>query len=261
MHDQEYPSIPEQERIALLENPGRDYPFYRGEPVLLTGKQWGVVLLLVALAFAILIASIPWPFGAFGQLVPALLFPAIPLAGLAIASRGHAGSLFGPVGAKEIRYMFLFALLNVVVSMAVGGVVNAIFSTSPNSAVSTMSGLGTGELVLFFLKTIPQLFGEELLTVLPFLALMYFFVSKLQMERKPAVLLAWVISAILFGSVHLSTYDWNVAQCLLVIGSARLVLTLAYFRTRNILVSTGAHVINDWVLFVMNIVGMKMLGP
>jgi membrane protease YdiL (CAAX protease family) len=29
---------------------------------------------------------------------------------------------------------------------------------------------------------------------------------------------------------------------------ARLILTWAYIRTKNIWVSTGAHIINDWVL-------------
>ncbi|MDZ7936908.1 MAG: CPBP family intramembrane glutamic endopeptidase, partial [Rhodoferax sp.] len=41
----------------------------------------------------------------------------------------------------------------------------------------------------------------------------------------------------------------NWAQCLLIIGSARLVLSLAYLKTRNLWVSTLAHIINDWVLF------------
>jgi membrane protease YdiL (CAAX protease family) len=33
-----------------------------------------------------------------------------------------------------------------------------------------------------------------------------------------------------------------------VIGSARLVLTWAYVWTKNIWVSTGAHIINDWAI-------------
>ena len=39
-----------------------------------------------------------------------------------------------------------------------------------------------------------------------------------------------------------------------VIGSARLVLTLAYIKTKNIWVSYGAHLINDWTLFELLIV-------
>jgi membrane protease YdiL (CAAX protease family) len=42
-------------------------------------------------------------------------------------------------------------------------------------------------------------------------------------------------------------------QCLVVIGSARLVLTWAYVSTKNIWVSTGAHIINDWTLIGMTV--------
>jgi len=33
------------------------------------------------------------------------------------------------------------------------------------------------------------------------------------------------------------------------------VLTLAWILTKNIWVSTGAHVINDWLLFTIGLVG------
>jgi membrane protease YdiL (CAAX protease family) len=42
-------------------------------------------------------------------------------------------------------------------------------------------------------------------------------------------------------------------QCVVVIGSARLVLTLAYVWTKNIWVSTGAHIINDWSLIASTV--------
>ncbi|HWD62852.1 MAG TPA: hypothetical protein VG369_10180 [Humibacter sp.] len=50
------------------------------------------------------------------------------------------------------------------------------------------------------------------------------------------------------------------AQALLVIGVARLVLTLAYIRAKNILVSTGAHIINDWASFTFVLVAGIGLG-
>ncbi|UFS58822.1 CPBP family intramembrane glutamic endopeptidase [Subtercola endophyticus] len=40
--------------------------------------------------------------------------------------------------------------------------------------------------------------------------------------------------------VEVATWKW------MGIGVARLVLTLAFIRTKNILVSTGAHILNDW---------------
>lgn len=109
--------------------------------------------------------------------------------------------------------------------------------------------------MLFYPRTAIQLLGEELLTILPFLALLYFLVAKAHWSRKRAVLVAWIATSIGFGLVHLPTYDWNLLQCLVVIGGARVILTLAYLRTKNIWVSTGAHILNDWTLFSLPMLG------
>ena len=94
-----------------------------------------------------------------------------------------------------------------------------------------------------------QLLGEELITILPFLALMALFSKRFGASRKTAIVGAWLVSAALFGLAHLPTYGWNVVQCLAIIGTARLVLTLPWIMTKNLWVSTGAHIINDWTLF------------
>ena len=74
------------------------------------------------------------------------------------------------------------------------------------------------------------------------------------MGRNASVLMAWLVSAVAFGLVHLPTYNWNLVQCLVIIGSARLVLTWAYVWTKNIWVSTGAHIINDWAIMATTVV-------
>lgn len=73
--------------------------------------------------------------------------------------------------------------------------------------------------------------------------------SRFGVGRKGAIVGAWLVSSLLFGLIHLPTYDWNLIQCIVVIGTARMVLTLAWLLTKNIWVSTGAHIINDWLLF------------
>ncbi len=83
---------------------------------------------------------------------------------------------------------------------------------------------------------------------------MYLLHTKAGMSRNTAMLVAWFATALWFGAAHLPTYGWNFAQAFLIIGSARLVLTLAYIRTKNILVSTGAHIINDWTIFTFSLV-------
>jgi len=38
------------------------------------------------------------------------------------------------------------------------------------------------------------------------------------------------------------------------------VLTLPWIMTKNIWVSTGAHIVNDWLLFTMSLFGAGLAG-
>lgn len=248
------------QRLWRLEDPVGDFPFYNGAPVSISGRQWLFVMAAVAAGFLVLVAPIPWPGGPLGAMIPAVLFPLIPLSALAHVAPGHWKAIFGKVGSRELRLMLGFALLNIVVSMSVGAIVHAVADVTPNAATALLIGMDTAGRVAYFAKTIPQLFGEEVVTLLPFLALMYLLTSRLGVGRKGAIVGAWLVSSLLFGLIHLPTYDWNLVQCIVVIGSARLVLTLPWILTKNIWVSTGAHIINDWLLFTLGLLGAGLVG-
>jgi membrane protease YdiL (CAAX protease family) len=91
--------------------------------------------------------------------------------------------------------------------------------------------------------------------VLPFLLVLTLLTQHFGVGRRGAVVGAWLVSSLLFGLSHLPTYNWNWVQCIVVIGTARIVLTMAWLRTKNIWVSTGAHIINDWLLFTLALLG------
>jgi membrane protease YdiL (CAAX protease family) len=99
------------------------------------------------------------------------------------------------------------------------------------------------------------LIGEEAVTILPLLAVLWLSVSKFGLPRRAGLWLGVLISTVWFAAMHLPTYDWNVLQCLGTIGTARLVLTASYLVTRNMAVSVGAHILNDWTLFFIAFVG------
>lgn len=247
--------LPPSQRLQRLEDPDGDFPFYNGVPVALTRGQWLLVMVGVVAGFAALVWPVPWPGGLLAPMIPAVLFVAIPLAVLARVVPVHWRALFGPVGWRELRLMIGFALLNVVVSMGVGTVVSHFAEVTPNAAAGQLATMGTGERLAFFAKTLPQLLGEELVTVLPFLWVLTLLTQHFGVERRGAVVGAWLASSLLFGLIHLPTYNWNWVQCIVVIGTARIVLTMAWLRTKNIWVSTGAHILNDWLLFSMAMVG------
>lgn len=227
-----------------FERPGDDLPFYNGRPVRLSLSQWLFVLVMVVLGFATLILSPPPLQHGLAALLPATLFFAIPLAALAMVAPRGWRALFRKVGPRDVAWMFGFAVLNMAITMLIGFALMQVSATASNPAITGLAALPAADQALFFLKTIPQLFGEELNTILPFLAVMTLLSAKV--SRRQAILGAWIASAALFGAAHLPTYGWNFVQCFVVIGAARLILTAPYVMTRNIWVSTGAHIINDW---------------
>jgi membrane protease YdiL (CAAX protease family) len=247
-------------RLSRLEDPGSDFPFYNGVPVPISNRQWLFVVAMVVVGFLVLALPIPWPKGAYWQFIPAILMPALPLVALAHVAPGHWKTIFGKVDGRELKLMFGFALLNIVVSMSIGAIVNALANVTPNTSTAQLGDLDMAERIAFFAKTIPQLFGEEVITLLPFLALLQWFSKGSGMGRKGAIIGAWLTTSVIFGLIHLPTYDWNWIQCIVVIGSARMVLTLPWILTKNMWVSTGAHIVNDWLLFIMTLLGATLVG-
>jgi membrane protease YdiL (CAAX protease family) len=243
-----------------LEDPASDFPFYNGLPTQISGRQWLFVLAMVVLGFLLLVLPIPWPGARVGPVIPAVLLPLVPLMALAHVAPSHWKALFGQVGARDVRLMVGCALLNLVVSMSVGAIVVALTDVAPNAATAQLSGMDTAGKVVFFAKTLPQLLGEEIITLLPFLALLQWLSQNVGVGRRRAMVGAWVISSVIFGLIHLPTYDWNLIQCVAVIGSARMVLTLPWILTKNVWVSTGAHIINDWLLFAVGLLGAAVRG-
>ncbi|GGF38239.1 CPBP family intramembrane glutamic endopeptidase [Subtercola lobariae] len=226
---------------------GRDFPFYNREPVEVSTWKWIVIIVSCAIAFIVLI-SIPQP-NNYVALIPRILFPVIMLVVFALLTGGFWRSIFHKLTGWDVLNMVFFAVLNTVVALIVGGIIRALTGAADNAATQGLAQLSPGELFSFYLGTGVQLFGEELFTILPFLAVMYWLYAKAHLSRKTAIILAWLITAVWFGAAHLPTYDWNVLQAVVGIGVARLVLTLAFIRTKNILVSTGAHILNDWAGF------------
>ncbi|WP_417282890.1 type II CAAX prenyl endopeptidase Rce1 family protein [Comamonas sp.] len=224
-----------------------DFPFYNGQPVALSGRDWALILLGVALGFAALLL----PFtNAAARLIPALLFPLVPLLVLrTVAGPSAWRALFKPIRLGDIGLALGIALLNIAVSFTVAWLLTLLFSTNANPVMQLLSQQSAADRSLFLLSTVPQLLGEEVLTILPLLALLTWFHGRLGFSRRKSLVLAWLLSALPFALVHLPTYQWNLAQCLLIIGSARLVLSLAYLRSKNLAVAALAHIMNDWLLF------------
>lgn len=239
---------------------GRDLPYYDSRPVAVGGRGWAMLMASLLLAFAALTLL---PLRTFpASLVPALLFALLPLAALRLVVGPHWRALFRPVGVREVGLMLLFGVVALVGSLLMGLLLSRVFEMTANPVSGDMGSLSAAGLAATLIPTLPQLLGEELMGVLPFLAVLWLCVSRLGLSRRTGIGIGLVVSGLIFGAAHLPTYGWNWPQALLGIGFARILLTLAYVVTRNLWVSTGAHVVNDWTgfLFVYAVGHMPIAG-
>jgi hypothetical protein len=245
-------------RIGWLERPGGDFPYYNGRPVALSGMQWILLMIATAIGFLVLIFGLGIFTGRLTGFVPVVLYVAIPLGVLALVSGRHWTALFGKVGWRDVLLMVAFAILNILVTLGVGAVLVHLTETTGNPGVAALAEQSPADILIYYLRAVPQLLGEELMTILPFLALMYLFTARMKTGRVTAIVLAWVLTGVLFAVEHLPTYDWNMIQALGGVGIARLALTLPYIMTKNLWVSTGAHVLNDWATFSVSLLGASL---
>lgn len=231
-----------------------DLPYYNGEPAPLTSGGCLLVLASCALAFAALLLLPRYMAGPWGNWVGVAAFVGLQLAGLALA----IGPAWTALLRRPRRRDVLMALACVPLVMGLPALVAyAVVGTahvSSNPMVAGMAGMPWPQALPMFALVGVQLLGEELVTILPLLVLLTL-LYRSGMRRGPAIAIAWVATALMFGALHLPTYQWHVGQALLVIGTARLVLTGVYLLTRNLWASTIAHVVSDW-----SMMGLVMLG-
>lgn len=233
-----------------------DFPFYNGQPTAIGLVGWLIVLAATGLAFYMLTGPVLLVLpGLFADYTAAILFAGLPLLALHLVSKGHGTAVFHRYGIKSLGISLGFAVLTIGTSAMVALILSQFFSFTANPSGGTLAATDGVGLATFLSRTFFQLIGEEVVTILPLLAVLWFCVAKLNLPKTPALIIAVVVSTAWFASMHLPTYDWNYVQCFAIIGSARLVLTAAYLVTRNLWVSAGAHIINDWSIFIFTFVG------
>ncbi|MGD9786033.1 MAG: CPBP family glutamic-type intramembrane protease [Hyphomicrobiaceae bacterium] len=247
----------DSERFQWIERRDDDFPYYRGHPVAIENRAWMLVMAAVAIGFAILVFLPVLMRGPALSWIPVILFAAIPLGALAYVAPKGWTAIFRPLRGKDYVLMGAFAFLNILVTFAMGAIIVALTETTNNAAVTGLADQTALERTMFFARSIPQLFGEELFTILPFLALLSAFAQS-GLARKSSIVLAALIVAVFFAAAHLQTYGFNVIQALAGVGVARLVLLVPYIVTKNIWVSTGTHILNDWFTFGLSILGASL---
>lgn len=163
-------------------------------------------------------------------------------------------SLFLLFGKQGISYAFskpqkllstyVLGLIGAWIFAGIGVFITTTILHSAASGNASLGGMNWLELV----KTIPMLLGEELITFVLLLVI----VNLLGGTRK-ALFIAIIVSALIFGFLHLPTYNWNFAQVIFIIAAARIPFTLASLRSDSMYTGLFVHITYDWIIFISTI--------
>lgn len=96
-----------------------------------------------------------------------------------------------------------------------------------------------------------QIIGEEFFRISLFLLIMYM-VYKYTNNRKTSIIISTVITLLIFGVLHINTYN-NLIQILLFQGLGSIVELFGYIKTKNILVAIIIHILinlSNWVFLL-----------
>lgn len=108
----------------------------------------------------------------------------------------------------------------------------------------------------FIVSTMIQFIAEEIIFIIPFL----FVINKLRTKNeKLKTLAAILVSSVIFGAMHLTTYNFNILQAVLVISIIRTGLSMSYVLSKNLTVTYLVHMIYDWVLIGIYLTAGQMI--
>lgn len=155
---------------------------------------------------------------------------------------------------KDLLYIFLglgFSFVAVVFAsiamaqMGIQGSANPIFDILTDENIKR-----------FIVSTMIQFIAEEIIFIIPFL----FVINKLRTKNeKLKTLAAILLSSLIFGAMHLSTYNFNILQAVLVISIIRTGLSISYVLSKNLTVTYLVHMIYDWVLIGIYLTAGQMI--
>lgn len=157
---------------------------------------------------------------------------------------GDVKSLIKPLKKGQIKFIFKIIFFTLIMGLVVIKFSDNILHmpSTANTVIHETTWITP------FIK-IPGLFGEEMLVIV-LLTILERFLPK----NRKGLIIASIISSLIFGACHISAYDWNVWQSLVLIGLTRLPFTYAWYKSeRNLLVTGISHWGYDMFILIIAI--------
>lgn len=136
--------------------------------------------------------------------------------------------------------MFVFAIIAKLIGNALG------IAMITDSAVN-------GSPLILIIRALIQLLGEELLKFIPLIIVAACLYKSI--GRKAAIIVAIIISQIIFALIHIPAYGFVIGFLLVHIGFSSIALPLVYVRTKNVVLCYLIHLLFDLVAFIPHLLG------
>lgn len=223
-----------------FENDMDDFPFYNGIPKL-SKLDW--ILLIIAEILFVTPVILPIPLSDLEFSFYMCLVVLIPIF---YVSKGNLGLFFKKIKRSDIKLIIFCVIAPYAYSMLMLFIIEYFKLTAPTFVEESSISIAN---VLFM---IVQLIGEELFKVILLIlvmSLVYYF-SK---NRKLSIVLAVIMTMIVFGAAHEGAYG-TLLQVLLIQGLGSIFDLYAYMKTKNVFVSYIAHLLFDFTPYFLEII-------
>ncbi len=149
---------------------------------------------------------------------------------------------------RLILLIFGILILNYLLSMSSSLVLNKFFT---QSAANPLAGEAKNNYLISILALGWAMLGEEAIKLSLFFIL--FKSLHYNKENKSKYWISWIIVAVIFGLLHLSTYQYNFLQCIFTVGLPAILYAYLWKRTENPLIMWGTHYLYDIILISISL--------
>lgn len=153
---------------------------------------------------------------------------------------------------KKIRPLKAFVLIILFVALELCLVIplaNISITISPDIPPNGIIDIAQVNFLLVIILLLWQLLGEEVIKISIFFLIYKGFDFK--EEKAKSFWISWLISSILFGLLHLSTYGYNYFHCIVVIGLSTMGYALLWKKTSSPLMLYIVHISYDVLLIAI----------
>lgn len=231
----------QKDEFFKFENEAQDFPLYNDKPHISIAK-WAVMILSAILTFFLIM--IPSDFLSEIGNFKRLLYLIIPLLGFGFAVNWKYGLICKNFKKSDLKLIVLLFIAEFIFTILLAFVLNHMdIAAQANPIISELTSVS-----IWFIYPL-QLFGEELLKIIPFIVFLTVFYN-ITKNRKMSVIIATVLTLLIFALLHLPAYE-NLISVLLLQGLCSIFTMYAYLKTKNIFVSYAIHFLIDTTVFLI----------